>query len=78
MKKFQNVIFLAVVGLLAGVIIAEFFPKLLQGGFLSGVGNALSEPFSQYRNELAVKYGLFGGAIGAVIGVVLMLVGGKK
>ena len=74
MKKIGQVIALALVGLVAGVVIGEFFPKLFTSGLVGSIGNAISEPFSQYRNELAMKYGLFGAGIGAVAGIVLALI----
>ena len=82
MKKFQPVIALAVIGLLAGVIIAQFFPEVVQKVFKSGdaiksaissIGNAASKPFSQYRNELAIQYGLIGAGVGAVLGLIAAL-----
>jgi uncharacterized protein YqgC (DUF456 family) len=77
MKKIGQVIALALVGLIVGTIIGEFFPKLFTSGIVSSIGNAVSEPFSRYRNELAMKYGLFGAGIGAVLGVISMLIGKK-
>ena len=74
MKKFQLPISIGAIGGLAGVIIAEFFPKLLNLGLLNGTVAALSDPFSQVRNELALKYGGAGLAIGAVIGIILMII----
>lgn len=74
MKKFGQVIALALAGLIVGTIIGEFFPKLFTSGFVSSIGNAVSEPFSSYRNELAMKYGLFGAGIGAAAGIISMLI----
>jgi len=66
----QFIVIVAVVGLAGGVVIGEFFPKLFASGLMGSIGNAVSEPFSSYRNELALKYGLFGTGIGAVIGLI--------
>ena len=71
MKKYGQIITLVLIGLAAGVVIGEFFPKLFSSGFMGALGNAVSEPFSKYRNELAMKYGLFGAAIGAVAGIII-------
>lgn len=73
MNKIGRVIALAIVGLAAGVVIGEFFPRLFETGIAGALGSVVSEPFTQYRNELATKYGLFGAGIGAAAGVVLML-----
>jgi len=71
MKKFIDILVLGGVGALAGAIIGEFFPKLFNDSFIGGIGNAISKPFSEYRNELALKYALIGLGIGAVIGLVM-------
>jgi len=78
MNKFMPVIALAVIGLIAGVVLGEFFPRLIDNGISGAVGSALSGPFSDYRNELAFRYGAFGAALGAAIGVVLMLLKGRR
>ena len=77
MKKFGQLISLVLAGLIVGTIIGEFFPRLFTSGIVGSIGNAVSEPFSQYRNELAMKYGLFGAGIGAVAGVIAVLIGKK-
>ena len=77
MKKLQMPIGLGAIGALAGAIVGEFFPKLLNNDLMGQVGGALSEPFSGYRNELALKYALAGLAIGAVIGLVIVVLGKK-
>lgn len=77
MKKFQLPISFGGVGALVGVVIGEFFPKLFQSGLGGALTSGLSEPFSSVRNELAMKYGVWGLAIGAVAGVVAMLVSKK-
>ena len=74
MNKIGQVIAVALVGLAAGVVIGEFFPRLFESGIVGALGSVVSEPFSQYRNELATKYGLFGAGIGAVAGIVLALI----
>ncbi len=74
MKKFSEIFILGGLGALTGAVIGEFFPKLFNTGFIGGIGNAISKPFSAYRNELALKYALIGLGIGAVIGLVLMLI----
>lgn len=86
MKKFQPALALGLVFALAGAVIAQFFPEVVDKIFKSddvlgsvgrGIGNAVSKPFSEYRNELMVKYSAVGFAAGAVIGVVLALIGRK-
>ena len=68
MKKVQA---LATAGLLAGSIIAEFFPKLFKKG-LAGLGDDLfGGPFSGYRNHLAIEYSLAGILMGALAGFLL-------
>jgi len=52
---------------------ANFFPKLFNTGFFQSIGNEVSQPFSGYRNELALKYAIIGLIIGAAIGLVLLL-----
>ncbi len=78
MNKLMPVIALAVIGLLAGVVVAEFFPKLFDSGLSGAIGSAINGPFSGYRNELALKYGAFGTALGAGLGVVFMLLKGRR
>ena len=60
---------LAVLGLVLGAVIGEFRPQLFQGG-LDGIGIAFNGPFSGFRNHLALKYGLFGGFLGAAVGFI--------
>ncbi len=75
MKNLKTLIALALVGLIAGVVIGEFFPRLFSSGLMSSIGNAVSDPFTRYRNDLAAKYGLFGAGIGAAAGLITMLMG---
>ncbi len=86
MKKFQAALALGIVLALAGAVIAQFFPEAVEKIYKSddvlksisrGVGNAVSKPFSEYRNELMIKYSAVGFVVGAVIGVVLALVNKK-
>lgn len=86
MKKFQAALALGVVLALVGAVIAQFFPEVVEKVFKSddvlksvgrGIGNAVSKPFSEYRNELMIQYSAVGFAVGAVIGVVLSLIGRK-
>ena len=69
MKLKGTIISFAVIGLLVGAAIAELKPDMF-GDMLGGIKAAMSKPFSGYRNELAVKYGLLGAGIGAAIGLV--------
>jgi hypothetical protein len=77
MKNMGQVVALAILGLVAGAVIGEFFPTLFTSGLVGSIGSAVSEPFSQYRNEIAVKYGLFGAGIGAAIGLILSFMAKK-
>jgi hypothetical protein len=65
----------ALLGLLVGILIAEFDPELFARGFRQ-FGASLSDPFDNYRNHLAGRYGLAGGVIGLIAG--LLLDSGKK
>ena len=77
-NKLKPLISLGVVGALVGFVIGEFFPRLfdksLGSGIMSAIGGDIGGPFSSYRNELALKYGLIGLGIGAVIGIVIMVI----
>ncbi|MCE5300782.1 MAG: hypothetical protein LLG37_07940 [Spirochaetia bacterium] len=72
MEKFKEIYLSGGIGALAGVILAEFFPKALNPGLLQSLESAFGGPFSEARNELALKYGLGGLVIGALVGVVIM------
>ena len=78
MKKFGVVVYVGVVGLLTGVVIGEFFPKLFNNNIMGSIGSAVSDPFSKYRNELAIKYAIIGLVIGAVIGIGFAMISKKK
>ncbi len=78
MQKSRAILGAGVLGALAGAVIAEFFPRMFQSGIAGAVGNALNDTFSQYRNDLALKYGLTGLVIGLVVGIVIVAVSGKK
>ncbi|PKL91289.1 MAG: hypothetical protein CVV21_08740 [Candidatus Goldiibacteriota bacterium HGW-Goldbacteria-1] len=73
MKNVKEVLSFAVIGALIGGLIAEFFPKLLSSGLFGDIGADISEPFSQFRNELALKYGGIGAIAGAAAGFVKQL-----
>ncbi|MBN2755200.1 MAG: hypothetical protein JXR81_10130 [Candidatus Goldbacteria bacterium] len=74
MKNVKEVLSLAGIGALLGGIVAEFFPKLLSSGLFGDIGADISEPFSQFRNELALKWGGIGAIGGAAIGFVKQLI----
>lgn len=74
MKVIRMIVLVGVIGLLAGVVMAEFFPNKVQDGLFNQISNAVNEPFSEHRNKLAVKWGLFGLAAGAALGLVVGVV----
>jgi hypothetical protein len=78
MQKGRAVLGAGVLGALAGAVIAEFFPRMFQSGISGALGSALNDTFSQYRNDLAVKYGFTGLVIGLAAGIAIVLVSGKK
>ena len=66
----MNKIFVGLaVGLICAVILAEFLPSLFNNGFLDSMAEDFNGPFSEYRNELAGKYMLWGGTAGSVLGL---------
>jgi hypothetical protein len=71
----SKIVNFALIGLLAGVLIGEFFPKAMSQSFGRELGTAFSQPFDNYRNKLAMRYGLGGAAIGALVG---LIASGKK
>jgi hypothetical protein len=74
MKKFQEIFTLGGTGAVVGGLIAEFFPKLFSLGASDAIANwASSGPFSEFRNDLALRYGGIGLVAGAAIGLVLVL-----
>jgi hypothetical protein len=73
MKNPKELFTFAGIGALVGGLIAEFFPKLLSSGLFGDIGADISEPFSQFRNELALKYGGVGAIAGAAAGFVKQL-----
>ena len=66
----SKIVNFALIGLLVGVLVGEFFPRSMSQSFGRELGTALSEPFDNYRNKLATHYGLAGAAIGALIGLI--------
>ena len=69
---------LALLGILTGAVLGEFFPEKIAGGFGDVFMGAMSEPFSPYRNGLALRWGLVGGLAGAVLGIIVVFYGGKS
>jgi hypothetical protein len=65
----SRILNLALLGFIVGAVIAEFFPNAISSGFKQDMGASFSEPFDRYRNKLALRYGLSGAAIGAVLGL---------
>jgi uncharacterized protein YqgC (DUF456 family) len=78
MKRYGITAYFGAIGTLAGAVIGEFFPKLFNDSLMGAIGHAFSEPFSGYRNDLAVKYGLSGLVIGLVIGLISAFLIKKK
>jgi len=73
MKNPKELFSFAGIGALLGGLLAEFFPKLLTSGLFGDIGADISEPFSQFRNELALKYGGIGAIGGAAVGFIKQL-----
>jgi hypothetical protein len=67
MKKVQIT---AAIGIIAGFIIGEFFPKLFKKSLDSFGDDLFGGPFSHYRNHLALDYCLAGILIGALLGFI--------
>lgn len=74
MKKLQMPAICGVIGGLVGAVIAEFFPKLLDLGLGDAIAAGLTGPFSSARNDLAIRYGLGGLAIGVVLGLIIVII----
>jgi hypothetical protein len=70
---------LVIVGVcaLAGIVIGEFFPDFMSRG-LGSFGAKVSDPFSEYRNRIAVRYAVCGAAIGAIAAIAWRFAGGEK
>ena len=62
---------------LAGFLIGEFFPDFRSRGIGSFLART-SDPFSEYRNRIAVRYAVFGAVLGAVAAIAWRFAGGKK
>jgi len=73
MKNLKELLSFTGIGALIGGFLAEFFPKLLTSGIFGDIGADISEPFSQFRNELALKYGGIGAIGGAAVGFLKQL-----
>lgn len=67
---------LALAGAIVGALLAEFKPDLF-GGMGEEITAAVTEPFDESRNEIALRWALYGAAIGGGIGAVLVALGGK-
>jgi len=69
MKKIKinlnELLLIAGVCALAGIVIGEFFPDFMSKG-LGSFGAHVSDPFSEYRNRIAVRYAVYGAGIGAI------------
>jgi hypothetical protein len=74
MKAIRAMLLVGVIGLVGGVVLAEFYPNKIETGLFNQISNAVNEPFSEHRNKLAVQWGMFGAAAGAVLGLVVGLV----
>jgi hypothetical protein len=72
----NKILVLALAGFVVGALIAEFKPDLFNDAF-GGLKAAFAGPYSEYRNHLAVRWGLAGAAGGAVIGLVMGQMGKK-
>jgi len=75
MKNLRNCI---LIGFLIGIVIGEFFPTLIDGGVFHNFGAQVSDPFSRYRNHLAMHYGVIGAFIGAIVGLIAGQSKGRK
>ena len=79
MKRFNLVVYLAVVGALCGIVTGEFFPGRIQHDDILGViGSAVSKPFSHFRNDLALKYAFIGIIAGAIAGFIYIVISKEK
>lgn len=68
----------AVLGAITGVVLAEYFPKVINSDFGSSFMGAFNGPWSKYRNDLALQWGLVGLGIGLAAGIVLAVILKKK
>jgi hypothetical protein len=57
----------ALLGFVLGALLGEFYPESISSGFKQDLKANFSEPFDRYRNRIALRYGLCGAAIAAVI-----------
>jgi len=73
----NRIINAALVGLVLGVLMGEFFPDLFKNSF-GQFAESFSQPFDGHRNHLAMRYGTIGAALGAVIGYLQLQMGNKK
>ena len=62
---------------LAGFLIGEYAPDFRSRGIGSFLARA-SEPFSEYRNRIAIRYAVYGAVIGAIAAIAWRFAGGRK
>jgi hypothetical protein len=63
----DRIVRLALIGLIAGVVVGEFFPDLFKDS-AGQFAESFSRAFDGHRNHLAMRYGVIGAAIGALAG----------
>ena len=68
-NKARSILLLAAIGGAVGFGLAQYKPDAFSNGLKHAVRARLSEPFDEYRNNLAFRWGVYGAAAGAVIGV---------
>lgn len=73
----EKAFILAVIGVFCGVGIGEYSPGIFASGF-GVLGAAMSEPFSPYRNDLAIKYAVIFGIVGFVVGLLIHIATKKE
>ena len=70
MKNFLGpILAVAILGAIVGFLIGQFAPDLF-GGLGTEIKAALTDPFSETRNKIALRYALFGAGIGGILGAV--------
>jgi uncharacterized membrane protein len=67
----KNIVLYAVIGALVGLLLAEFFPAIGKGSFESGLNNLA---YSLGKSKPYLNFA----AVGAIVGVAIGVLSGKK